>query len=156
MKTLRILFFLLTISSVNAQDIFEAARSGDVKMAASLYKADPTIINSQNGQGYTPLVLASYYDREEFIEFLVSKEVQIETRQGYPTAVQACSYKGFNSSLEVLLEYGADPNLYDANGTSPLIYAAQFNHKEVVVTLLKYGANPEYKDPNGQSAIDWD
>lgn len=57
--------------------------------------------------------------------------------------------------VELLLKYGADPNITsDKNGDTPLIYAIKNNNYELSELLLKYDANPnqyfrytEYNSP---------
>ncbi len=52
----------------------------------------------------------------------------------------------------VLLEGGANPNLQDEAGKTPLMVAKS---KEVVVALLKGGADPNLADNEGKSAVDY-
>ena len=50
----------------------------------------------------------------------------------------------------VLLEAGANPNLQDEAGVTPLMVA---NSKDVVVALLKAGADPNLADKEGKTAL---
>ncbi len=150
------IFILAGFLSSSAQtDIFSAARNGDTELLEKLYKLNPDTINSTNAQGYSPIILACYYDRIDFIKLLLAKNVVLNEEPNSPTALQAAAYKGFTEAVKLLLDYGANPNIVDANGTSPLIYASQFNHIEIVDLLLKKGASVSYKDPNGFTALDY-
>lgn len=153
MKKLLLALSVMFATFLNAQNIFDAARSGDVKTAKKLFTENPQTINDKDETGYTPLVLAAYHNQEDFVKFLIKSEVELKTLQNTSTALQAASYKGYCSIVKRLLEYGADPNLVDANGTSPLLYAVQFNHPECVEHLMKNGADVYYKDPNGVDAL---
>ena len=146
---------LFSIGSIGAQDLFDAARKGDLKVIKEFYEKDANSINSTNAQEYTPLILATYYNQLEVVKYLIQKKVKLNGEKGSSTALQAASYKGFKEIAQALLEYGADPNIEDANGTTPLIYATQFKHIEIVKLLLKNGADKNYTDPSGNSAVDY-
>ena len=153
--TLIFVFISFVYSSGQEKDIFYCARSGDAKTAEILLKSNSALVDSVNNQGYSPLVLACYYNRLEFVELLIRHNVKLNDQPGESTALQAASYKGFDEVVHLLLDYGADPDIYDANGTTPLIYASQFSHTEVVKLLLEYGADISYTDPNHLSALDY-
>jgi len=54
---------------------------------------------------------------------------------------QACR-NGALEIVHILLNKGANINVYSSNYMDPLMYAAFHNHIEVVALLLKHGANP--------------
>lgn len=49
------------------------------------------------------------------------------------------------TSLRLLLEFGADPNLKPADGNPALRYACQYGYEEAAKLLLSYGADPNIK-----------
>ncbi|KFM71953.1 Tyrosine-protein kinase HTK16, partial [Stegodyphus mimosarum] len=61
------------------------------------------------------------------------------------TAVHLASIMGFDDILDLLLEVGANPNIRDGSGLSPLHYACQKNQSSTVTVLLKWGANPQLR-----------
>lgn len=136
-------------------DAFEAARNGDIALMEKLHKANPDTINSMNSQGYSVLILATYYNQIDMVKYLIKKKVDLISDKGSSTALQACSYKGFKEIAKALLDYGADPNIHDANGITPLLYACQFQHIEIVSMLKHAGANLDYKDQSGRTAMDY-
>lgn len=54
-----------------------------------------------------------------------------------------------NGGLEILLDYGLDPNVVDSQGRTPLFVVKQ---PEDLVALLKAGAHPGHKDNDGNDA----
>jgi ankyrin repeat protein len=51
--------------------------------------------------------------------------------------------------LSFLLRQGADPNIRDRNGMTPLLKAAALGRDYAVIELLKFGVNPHHIDPFG-------
>lgn len=56
-------------------------------------------------------------------------------------------------NIEVLISEGLDVNSADANGHTPLIFAAMAGKADVVKELLKKGADPSIKDSMGHDAF---
>ena len=52
-----------------------------------------------------------------------------------------------------MLANGADPNLYDANKTTALLYAAFKGRTEIVDLLLTNGADPNLQGTDGRTAL---
>ena len=64
----------------------------------------------------------------------------------------ASSY-GFYEVSNLLLDYGADPNIPDDWGQTPLMWASYKGHEEIVRLLLESGADPNIKDDDGDNAL---
>jgi len=56
--------------------------------------------------------------------------------------------------IRLFLEKGANPNLANKNGKTPLMNAAYKGNLTIVKMLLEFGADPNLKDSKGQSALD--
>lgn len=55
--------------------------------------------------------------------------------------------------IKLLLSYGADPNISDKNGMTPLIYSILQNNSSMVTLLIKYNADVNQTDGNNISPI---
>ncbi|HZI05302.1 MAG TPA: ankyrin repeat domain-containing protein, partial [Archangium sp.] len=55
--------------------------------------------------------------------------------------------------VQVLLDGGADPNPFDAEGRTPLMVAAQSGREDLVQCLLAGGADPSLTDRIGETAL---
>lgn len=78
------------------------------------------------------------------------------------TALTAAAFYGFPDTVKVLLDAGADPNVRDLHGGTPLMKAVTVgysddrsalltNKAEVIRLLLKGGADPQMKDRLGDT-----
>jgi hypothetical protein len=61
--------------------------------------------------------------------------------------------EGHHKEMQQLLKTGVDPNLQDARGWSPLIWASAEGHQSIVELLLEYGSDPNCINYLGRSAI---
>jgi len=57
--------------------------------------------------------------------------------------------------IEAMLEHGANPELKDEHGWTPLINAVSRNDLKTVEVLLNHGADPNAKDEEGGSPLYW-
>jgi uncharacterized protein len=57
-------------------------------------------------------------------------------------------------NVALLLESGADPNLPNNQGKTPLILATLSDRVDLIQTLLMFGADPNLKDHKGMTALD--
>ena len=55
----------------------------------------------------------------------------------------------------MLLDRGANPNLKNKQGGTPLMWAAVFGHEDAARWLIEHGADPSLKDNDGMTARDW-
>jgi ankyrin repeat protein len=101
-----------------------AAYSGNLEVVQRLIEYHPTYINARDEGGFTPLLIAS--------EGSNSKD---------------------GSVLRLLLEHGADINVQNQDGKTPLHEALTYGALEVVRLLLKHGADVEAKDNYGKTAL---
>lgn len=72
------------------------------------------------------------------------------------TALIIAAERGWDEGVSILIKYGANVNLANASGETPLIRAVQVHDIEVVRQLLAAGANPDRTDNvTGKSARDY-
>jgi len=72
-----------------------------------------------------------------------------------PNAMLITSAKaGDLDYLKLAIAKGANINMQDENGGTPLHWAVYYNRKEIVKFLLMQGANPFITDKNGITPID--
>jgi hypothetical protein len=69
---------------------------------------------------------------------------------GLPPLVGTSTHK----VVEALLDGGANPDVANAGGWTPLMNAAEWNDPGKITLLLQYGANPKLRNDNGDTALD--
>jgi len=72
------------------------------------------------------------------------------------TALLIAAERGWDEGVQILIKYGANVNLANMSGETPLIRAVQVHDINVVRELLDAGANPDRTDNvTGKSARDY-
>lgn len=157
-KTL--LLFLLIATAATAQDkgpkdVFDTARSGTVEEMKALVSKNTDTINKTNAMGFTPLILACYRGNTPVAEYLAENAKNINYSSSSGTALAAVVVKGNIKLAELLLKKKADPNIADAGGMTPLLYAIQFKNKELIELLLRHKADKNQKDKQGKAPFEY-
>jgi hypothetical protein len=133
-----------------------AARHGQVESMGVLIEvgASPTTTDKR---GRTPLMAAVQSRKPEAIRFLIDHGADVNARdqlQGTALLRAAGSF-GSLESVQVLLLAGAEVNVQDKNGMTPLMWAARWGDAQRVEALVKAGATVTVRDNSGKSALDW-
>ena len=151
-----LLITLVGVFSLTAQEsIHDLARNGDLTKIKAFVENDATIVNLQSEQGFSPLLLAVYYEKEEVANYLIENGATVNEDSAMGSPLMAAVVKNNYTLTEKLLAKGADVNATDANGTTSLIYAVTFQLEDIVDLLLKHNPNILLKDEKGFSAIDY-
>ena len=82
-----------------------------------------------------------------------SLEAPRSQRRRNSQGLMIASLIGDTSAVVKLLDNGANPNIRDENGRTPLIEAAFGGHSDVVATLLRSGADPNIGDRDGWTPL---
>jgi ankyrin repeat protein len=131
-----------------------ASPGGDVDMVETLFGEGAIKANSLDGQGWTPLMIATIEGHREVVRALLEYGVEVNAwnNQGW-TALRFAVSMDETEILRLLLAAGADANLVDDEGTTALMQAAVENSVDSLKALLDAGADPLFKDRNRQTAL---
>lgn len=127
--------------------VFESAALGDVEALRGNLAASPEAANATAPDGFGPLGLAAFFGRLGAVETLLEAGADPNTPADNPSRVapihSAAAHRDAERSLELcrlLLANGADPNVKQAGGWTPLHQAAAHGRMELVELLLARGA----------------
>jgi uncharacterized protein len=157
MKKLLLLTAFLCFYNAKAQDktVFDIARSGTLIEIQNLTKSNPDLINTINESKSSPLILACYKGNIEVAKFLIKNVKDINYNSDMGTALMAATYKNQTELVQLLLDNKANPDATDANGTTALSLAVQFQNIPLVEMLLKHKADKTIKDNKGKTPFEY-
>src|SRR5215218_6706719 len=142
-----------------ALDVFEAAALGDVERLRTLLDDDPALVDAYADDGFFPLGLAAFFKRADAVRLLLdrgadpnqeSRHAQIVVRPIHSAAADG----GSTEIVRLLLDAGADVDVKQPGGFTPLHAAAQGGNAELVELLLERGADREARLDDGRTPAD--
>jgi ankyrin repeat protein len=134
-------------------------------------------VNAAEASGFTPLMLSAQHHNLAAVKRLLAKGARVNavsamgeiqshgvTRVkngvialGHFTPLLLAAPGGPTDLVATLLDAGADVNVKDVRGMTPLMLASASDHTspDVVRLLLSKGADIQVKSPEGETALDW-
>ena len=140
-------------SRAAAQALLNAASEGDsAEVAALLGRGVP--VDVTDGQGNTPLLLATARDRVEVARLLVAAGADVNRQNRlHDSAFLLAGASGHLDILRLTLAHGADLRSTNRYGGTALIPACERGHVEAVATLLKAGVDPDHVNKLGWTGL---
>jgi ankyrin repeat protein len=153
--------------------LMTVARTGNVEAAKALLEHGATIDARESFGGQTALMWASARRHPEMIEFLVAHGADIDARstpreyqrhvtaEGRPKSLDSGGFtpllyaarENCIACIDVLLKHGADIDLPDPDGVSPLLLAIMNANWDLAKRLLDAGADVDQWDIFGESPL---
>jgi ankyrin repeat protein len=135
-----------------------AALAGERFQTADILRHCGADADVRGRYGKYPLHAAAHSGNFEVVRTLIEyKPADIDARDEYGWTPSLLASGGQNfkdgSVLRLLLEHGADINVQDGNGLTPLQWASFNGALEVVRLLLEHGADVEAKNKYGKTAL---
>jgi ankyrin repeat protein len=87
------------------------------------------------------------------IVFLLKLGAKIDSSPSYGTPLYWKTDDIWCNQMELLLSHGANPNLPNSEGQTPLHMAAKGNHTKAIEILLKHGAQVNARDTKGYTPL---
>ncbi|MFC1492769.1 ankyrin repeat domain-containing protein [candidate division KSB1 bacterium] len=145
-----IITFMCISFPVYAQDIHEAAKSGDLQTVKNIIDSDPDKLESLDTGGYTPLLRAAIGGHTDLVEYLIDKGANIEAKERYQmTPLFWAINQKHTDTAKLLIEKGAYISVKNIFQSQPLVPAAEGNMREIVELLIEKGADVNAKGMMG-------
>ena len=154
---LRFLFIVcLFWSPIQAQSVFDLARSGSAPQMEKYLRKHPEHLNLRSEHGATPLLLATYRGNHGVAEVLLKAGADPNQcfKEGAP--IYGVIFKGDAEMLNLLINKGADVNQVcqlEELGY-PIHLAINLLRFEQIKQLLKAGVRLDVRDAQGRTIQD--
>jgi len=148
-------------AAVNDQDengftaLHYSVPCGSIRIVKALLSAGADV-NARTNEGVTPLQMSVTMDcgRPEIALTLIDAGADVSaTADGY-SALEIATTESSIDVMKALLEKGADPNVQDKHGDTPLHMAAMNGFADRVELLLHYDAKPTIRNAGGKTPLD--
>ncbi|XP_070608592.1 fibronectin type 3 and ankyrin repeat domains protein 1 [Erythrolamprus reginae] len=93
----------------------------------------------------------------DVIEWMIQDGCEVDPRDSgieWTPLFRLCALSGKTDVAIILINAGADVNVKDKDGKTPLMVAALNNHEDLVALLLEKGADPDIKNEFGKGALE--
>lgn len=145
-------FVLFFGNSSSAQDVFEAARTGNVKLLKKLIALNKDTIHALSPMGFDPLMIACYRGQTKCAGFLIAQGADVNRSSAEGSALQAACYQNNTELALLLIKRGAGLNTQGPDGNTALMYAVLNQNLKLVKTLTRVGADLKLTNKDGQTA----
>ncbi|XP_014256547.1 palmitoyltransferase Hip14 isoform X2 [Cimex lectularius] len=137
-------------------DIVKATQYGLLERCKELIEGGYNV-NQPDRETVTVLHWAAINNRQDIIRYYVSKGAIVDAIGGElkATPLHWATRQGHLGSVTLLIQYGADPSIWDAEGCACIHVAAQCGHTSIVAYLIAKGTNPNLQDKNGMTPLMW-
>lgn len=120
---------------------------------AEVYLGDPAFLHAADREGHTALFAAAVAGNLNVLDLVLAQSPQLDLCDARGATALFYSAAGRSEVVERLIQRGADVNLQDQTGKSPLMVAVLMNHAGTVGLLLAAGANVNQRDHVGATAL---
>lgn len=141
--------------------LYDFIHDGDLKATSEWLDQRPDDLNTDLGDGYTPLHVACLFGHESVVQHLISRGALVNVNSQNPARTTALHLAvGFRDEaiakrlILFLLEHGAELNIKQMGGLTPLHHAVARGSALLTDCLVMEGADPFLKDDQGLSATD--
>lgn len=147
---------LMNKKVVNANSLVLMFPTSVLENVCDKWQNDSTeLLDSVKNTKMTPLLLASRYGKNVIVEFLLSKQVDVNaTERNGRTALHLAAFYGHERVVEKLLENGADPCLRDVDFKTAFELAVEGGSLPVLDTFTRVESGPvDIEGEDGRTSL---
>ena len=134
---------------------FEAAALGKLSTLQEHYETQPGILEAVSADGFTLLHYACFFSQFAVAKWLLDKGANIHAKTPPPSLLSplhSAVAARATPIVQLLLAAGADPNVQQQGGYTPLMSAASHGELEIMEALIRHGAKINLTDNEGKTA----
>ena len=150
-------WILAGVQTVDAADIpplHKTLQQGDIEALKKVISAsDKPDVRDEKGR--TALTFAAETGNSEAVQLLIAAGASPDVKDFMGKAPLHYAVQSPQEITHMLLDAGADVDIRNAGGVTPLMQAAGQGRRDIVKLLLGSGARVDYKDYQANSAEDW-
>lgn len=123
---------------------FKACEHGDETQVTLMLKRTPSLATEVNKNGASGLMLSALSGNVRTVNHILSVSTLHVNTQEPSNAASPLSLAVLNGNIAIvhsLLESGANPNLENHRGITPLHIAVDNEHAEIALLLIQHGAD---------------
>lgn len=98
-------------------------------------------VDTKNNSGFTPVMHAVFEDNVKVLEMLIAVGANVDAGNDYTPLHVAASQSKNLKTLKLLIDAGADLEVKDKNGKTPLNWAVKKENIDTINVLIDAGAN---------------
>jgi ankyrin repeat protein len=150
---------LVVVAAADSGEIFRAVQLDDETSIKSIIEKDPSLLESKNGGGQTPLINAVLMGKLNAVNALLDlgADTSQTEKDGY-NVLHAAGFQGRADILKVLLyKKGLDPMDKHTDGYYPIhraCWGRETRHTDTVNVFLEYGISPTLAAENGKTCAE--
>lgn len=137
--------------------LYEAAAAGLADLVSEYIEENPSLLNEHSEHGFSALGLAVHFGNVDVVRYLILKgaDVNEPSSNGYNVyPLHTAISSNFEEVAKMLVESGANVNVFQAASMTPLHLAAQNGNIELLILLLENGAEVYAKNDFGKTPSD--
>jgi uncharacterized protein len=145
------------------KELFQAVENNDIRTLKEYLQTTPSLANTENDEGLTPLGYAAHFGQKEAVELLLAFGADVNavshSKVNYipsNTALHAAiAGERDLAVIKTLLEHKAQTTIVDSNGHTCLHTAAfHENNTDLIQLIIEYGASVNAKGKDGRTALE--
>jgi thioredoxin-related protein len=136
------------------QPLHDAVKKGDL-VALQAAVASAANLNAKDKDGRTALMFAAEAGNGEALKLLIDAGASMDINDFLGMVALHYAVEAPLEITRTLIKSGADVDIRNSGGITPLMMAAGAGRRDIVKQLLAAGARVDFKDYQGNSVTDW-
>ena len=143
-----------TVDAADTPTLHKTVQQDDIATLKKVISASDKL-DVRDEKGRTALTFAAETGNSEAVHLLIAAGASPDVKDFMGRAPLHYAVQSPQEITRILLDAGADVDIRNSGGVTPIMQAAGQGRRDIVKLLLGAGARVDYKDYQGNSAEDW-